>query len=146
MLFYNINIPNPHYQAITTGDEGAGSLMAALFGQLGEFSQEKEEWTQYAKRLKHFFAANDIEDADKKKALLLTSVGPATFRQLSNLVAPADVDDKTYKELVEALQKYYSPKPSEVVQRYTFNTRFRQPGETVSTYISELQAIAQHCN
>ena len=44
------------------------------------------------------------------------------------LVGPDSVDDKTYKELVEALQKYYNPKPTKVVQRYIFKTRFRKPG------------------
>ena len=86
--------------------------MAALFGQPGEFCAEKEEWTQYAKRLKHFFAANDIQDANRQKSLLLTSVGPDTFKQLTNLVAPDDVDDKTYKEVVDALQQYFSQRRS----------------------------------
>ena len=134
--------PEP-IQVITIGDEGG---MAALFRQLGEFCAEKEDWTQYAKRLKYFFDANDVQDEIRKKALLMTSVGPATFKQLTNLVAPDSLDDKTYKGLVEALQKYYNPNPTKVVQRYTFNTRFRKPGESVATYISELRAIAQFCN
>ncbi len=120
--------------------------MAALFGQMGEFDAHKEEWTQYSERLAHFFAANDIEDAAKKRAILLTVMGPATYKQLRSLVSPAKVDDKTYKELVDALQSYYSPKPSEIVQRYKFNSRYRQPGESVSTYVAELRALAEFCN
>ncbi len=40
--------------------------MAALFGTVSEFEEGKEEWMQYVERLEHFFAANGIEDADKK--------------------------------------------------------------------------------
>ena len=32
------------------------------------------------------------------------------------------------------------------MQRYTFNTRFRKPGESIAAYIAELRAIAQFCN
>ena len=41
---------------------------------------------------------------------------------------------------------HHSPSSSEIVQRYRFHTRFRQQGETVATYMSELCAIAQWCN
>ena len=41
---------------------------------------------------------------------------------------------------------HHSPPPSEIVQRYHFNTRFRQQRETVAIYMSELWALAQWCN
>ena len=36
--------------------------------------------------------------------------------------------------------------PSIIVQRFKFNSRSRQPGENVSTYLSELRSIAEVCN
>ena len=93
--------------------------MAALFGRISEFDPEREEWSQYAQRLTHFFTVNGVEDAAKKKEILLAMVGPATFKLLTNLVPDAP-GDKTYKELVEALKKHHNPAPSEVVQRLQF--------------------------
>ena len=110
--------------------------MAAHFGKIGEFDEKQEEWTQYVERLEHFYAANEIDNADKKRAILLTVIGPTAYKLLRNLVAPAKPGEKTYDALVTAMKQHHNPTPSEIVQRYMFNSRFRQPGETVSTYMS----------
>ena len=120
--------------------------MAAHFGKIGEFDEKQEEWTQYVERLDHFFAANEIDNADKKRAILLTVSCPTAYKLLRNLVAPAKPGEKTYDTLVTAMKQHHNPTPSEIVQRYMFNSRFRQPGETVSTYMSELRSLAEHCN
>ena len=32
------------------------------------------------------------------------------------------------------------------MQRYKFNTHFRNLGESVTTYVAELHSLAKHCN
>ena len=120
--------------------------MAALFGRISEFDPEREEWSQYAQRLTHFFAANGVEDATRKKEILLAMVGPATFKLLTNLVVPDTPGKKTYKDLIDALKAHYEPVPSEVVQRLQFYARDRRPGESISMYVAELRALAVYCN
>ena len=110
--------------------------MAALFGSLAEYDPDKEECPQYATRLDHFFAANAIKEADKKKDIFLSMLGLQTFKLLSSLVAPAKPGEKTYKDLVAVLQEHYCPEPSEVVQRLQFYARDRKPGENISTYVA----------
>ena len=127
-----------------TGDEGG--MATAVLGNIGEFVPEKEDWTQYATRLRYFFTMNSIIEESAKKAMLLTVVGPAVFRTLTSLVSPATVDDKTFKELTDTLEQYYSPKPSEIVQWFRFNTRCRQLTESVSAFVTELRSLAQHRN
>ena len=95
--------------------------MAVMFGQMCEFDASRDDWTRYSERLSYYFTTNDITDAARKKAILLTVVEPVTYKQLRSLVSPVKVDEKTYPQLVEALQKFHSPKPSEIVQRYKFN-------------------------
>ena len=46
---------------------------------------------------------------------------------------------------VAVMKAHHCPKPSVIVQRFRFHNRFRQPGESVSTYISELRALSEHC-
>lgn len=53
-----------------------------------------------------FIQANRIEDADKMKAV--------------------------YVELINVLTAHYNPKPSEIVQRYKFNSWTQKNGETVA--------------
>ena len=104
--------------------------MAAVFGRIDEFDSKKEDWPQYVERLDHFFAANGITDADKKRSIFLTVIGPG--------YVPTKLEAKTYKELCTALATHFKPTPSETVQRFKFHTRCRRQGESVAIYISEL--------
>ena len=121
-------------------------MASSQIGKIGEFIPSREDWTQYVERLEHFFLANDIKSADKKRAVLLTVIGPTAYRRLRNLLSPAKLGDTPYKDLVDAMKKHVNPTPSVTVQRFKFNSRVRRAEETVSTYVSELRSIAEHCN
>ena len=41
------------------------------------------------------------------------------------------------------MKKHLTPAPSEIVERFKFNSRFRWPGESVSSYMAELRALEQ---
>ena len=118
----------------------------ATFGKVDEFDPSKEEWSQYVERLTHFFQANEIDEAEKKRAVFLSVIGPATYKLLRNLLAPAKPGEKAYSDLVTVLSAHYSPAPSEIVQRFKFHSRFRNPGESVATYVSEIRSLAEFCN
>ena len=45
----------------------------ATYGNVGEFKESEESWTQYAERLEQYFAANEIKDATRRGAILLYS-------------------------------------------------------------------------
>lgn len=120
--------------------------MATLLGKLEEFDKSKEDWTQYAERMDHFFAANEITDAAKKKSVFLAVIGPTTYTLLRNLVSPARPGDKTFAELVAALKEHFNPTPSETVQRSKFHSRVRKQGESVAEFVAELRSLAEFCN
>ena len=120
--------------------------MASVFGKVDEFDGSKEEWTQYVERVNHFFDANDIVDAGKKRAVLLSVIGSSTYALLRNLVSPAKPREKSFDELVSVLKDHYNPTPSETVQRSRFNSRFRKPGESVAVFVAELRSLAEFCN
>ena len=117
-----------------------------VLGKVDKFDCTKEDWTQYVEHPDHFFVANDIADAGKKRAVLLSVVGSSTYVLLRNLVQPAKPGDKTYAELVAKLKDHYNPTPSETIQRSRFNSRVRKPGESVATFVAELRALAEFCN
>ena len=81
----------------------------------------------------------------KRQATLLTLIGPTTYQQLTDLVAPAKPNEKTFEQLVEVLTKHYSPKKGEIMQRHRFYTRSRQTGETVAEFVADLRCLAAHC-
>ena len=115
--------------------------MAATLGKIEEFDGKKEEWVPYVERLSHFFIANGIETEEKKRAVFLPLIGPSNYKILRNLVSPAKPGDKSFAELVEALSKHFNPTPSEIVERFKFHSRFRKPGESVATFVSELRVL-----
>jgi hypothetical protein len=82
--------------------------MAGQIGKTHEFHEKEEEWTQYVERLEHFFAANGHTEANKKKSILLTAIGPAAYKLLRSLVSPAKPGDKSYDELVDVMQTHHS--------------------------------------
>ena len=118
----------------------------SLLGRLDEFDGSKEDWPQYIERVNHFFAANGIDNAGKKKSAFLSSVGPATYALVRNLVSPEKPGDKSYEELVTILTHHFNPTPSETVQRFKFHSRFRKPTESVAKFVSGLRSLAEFCN
>ena len=137
----------PSTRTLQSGDEGAdGFTMAtAAVGTLSAFSPG-DDWSQYVERLQFYFQANSITNEDKKRATFLLVVGPSSYKLLRNLIAPAKPDEMSFTQLVEVLTKHYSPRPSEIVQRYKFHSRFRKPGESVSVFLLELRAMSEFCN
>uniref|UniRef100_UPI00358E36FF uncharacterized protein n=2 Tax=Myxine glutinosa TaxID=7769 RepID=UPI00358E36FF len=118
----------------------------ALIGNMGEFSEEKEDWMQYIERLQFFFLANGIVQEEQKRAILLTMIGPATFRLLKTLVAPRKVGEESFDNLVADMKNHLNPEHSEIIQRYKFNSRVRQPHESVAIFNAQMCKLAEHCN
>lgn len=120
----------------------------ALLGKIELFIPQ-QEWPQYVERLEQFFEANDLtgdDKAAKRRATFLAVIGPEPYELLRSLLAPTKPKEKTYAELVAKLTEHYSPTPSEVMQRFRFNSGSRKAGESVASYVAELHRLAQHYN
>jgi len=118
----------------------------ATLGKIDEYSPDSEDWTQYVERLEFFLIANKVTDEAQQRAILLSVVGPRTYKTLRSLITPAKPADKSFADLVKVLSDHFSPKPSEIIQRAKFYNRTRKPKESVATFLAELRAVAEHCN
>ena len=114
----------------------------ATHGRLSEYSSA-EDWASYVERMEQYFLANDVTEAAKKRAILLSVVGDKTYKLIRDLVAPKKPTEKSYKELVELLTTHLEPKPSVIIERFKFNSRFRREGETAAQYLAELRNLAR---
>ena len=65
-------------------------------GTIEEFDSATEDWTAYSERLEQYFVANDVDDAAKKRAILLSVCGASTYKLIRSLVAPDKPTDKSY--------------------------------------------------
>ena len=116
-----------------------------MHGTIGEYDPQREDWTSYSERLLEYFTANDVDGADKKRAILLSVVGAQTYQLIRNLVAPGKPTEKSFGELVKLVKGHYQPTPSVIVQRFKFNSRAQLQGESIATFIAELRRLSEHC-
>ena len=90
--------------------------VVGLHGTVGVFdASQEEDWNEYAERLMHYFVANDIV-AEARRAILLTVVGPGTFRLLNPLASPKKLEEFMFTELVEIAGVHFNTKPSPIVK------------------------------
>ena len=114
-------------------------------GKVEPFQLGVDDWEQYTERFKQYFVANAVEDADKKRAVLLTVVGKETYSLLSNLVAPAKPASKSYGELVAILKAHLKPKVLVIAEQFLFHQRRQRENETAAQYMAELRKLADKC-
>ena len=81
--------------------------MATLHGTISGFDNSDEDWKSYTERLEHYFVANEIDSAEKRKAILLSYCGPQTYQLVKNLLAPEKPSDKTYTEIVGLVAQWH---------------------------------------
>ena len=117
----------------------------AAHGKVGTFNESVESWPSYIERLGHYFVANDVKDAEKKVAILLSSCGVTTYTIIRNLLAPDLPSTKSFDQIVAAAGKHFNPKPSSIVQRFRFNSRSRKEGESVADFVAQLRQLSEHC-
>ncbi|GFS08536.1 polyprotein [Elysia marginata] len=117
----------------------------ALYGQIKEFYQSEETIHDYLDRLSFYFEANEVRAEEKKRAVLLTVIGPQQFRLLKDLSAPAKPADKSYSELCQLLTKHHAPAPPKFMCRAKFDGRTRHPGESIADYIAALRDLSEYC-
>ena len=109
------------------------------YGNVGEFKESKESWTQYVERLEQYFAANKIKDAKKQRA------GSKTYGLICDLLQPQKPGDVELKEILEKLENHFLPKPSVIVEQFKFHSRSRLEGENVAEFVAGLRRLSEHC-
>jgi len=118
----------------------------ATHGILGQFDLASGDWKSYVEQAKLYFTANDIEDSSKKHAISLSSCRDATYRRIKDVLSPRNPTEVGFDDICTDMITHLQPQPSEIVQRFCFNTRSRQPQESIATYVMQLKQLAETCN
>ena len=79
--------------------------MAGLLGAVGPFERDTDDWTAYCERLQQFFVANEIKEDGKKRAVLLSVCGTASYQLIRSLVAPSKPTDKSVDEIMKLVKE-----------------------------------------
>nr|XP_061795480.1 uncharacterized protein K02A2.6-like [Nerophis lumbriciformis] len=117
--------------------------MVGVIGSVGLFDELVEKWSSYTERFGHFVEANEIVE-EKVVPTFLSVIGPKTFNLLRNLLQPDKPGSKTYREIVETLNGHFSPKPLVIAERFRFQRRNQEEGESVTMFVAALRKLAEH--
>ena len=120
-------------------------MAQSLVGSVHEFNPQEEEWKHYVEQLNQYFDANGIDDAAKRRAILLSCVGSKTYKLISDLVSPDGPATKTFDQLTQLLTTHFTPHEPVIMSRFNFNRRNRHESESVSDYVRELRRLAKEC-
>ena len=120
-------------------------MAAPLLGCLEPFDSSNEEWGAYMEHMDEFLIANGVDDDRKKVAVLLSTVGPSTYRLLKDLLAPTLPSTQSFDEIREVLQGHFQPKPLVIAERFKFHQRNQSESVSVVQYLAELRKLAKTC-
>ena len=105
--------------------------LGTQFGCFDPGRTDGESWSEYVERLAFYFIANATKET-QKLAVLLSVVGPETFRTIRSVVAPAKLETLTYSDVVVRMGVHFNPTPSHIVQRCRFHRRLQVQGESIT--------------
>lgn len=101
----------------------------------------------YQKRLEQTFIVQDITEDEKKKALLLTSVGGSICNLLWDLFSPEEPTDPqvSYADICNKLSSHFIPAKIEIAERFRFYQRKQLQEESVANYVAVLRNLSKDC-
>ncbi|XP_014205124.1 uncharacterized protein K02A2.6-like [Copidosoma floridanum] len=106
--------------ATATENEEETEEMAQSEAAKLEFVLSKDDCEIFVERLDIMFMARETKD-NKKAAILLTRLDEDAYKLITNLCAPAKPVTKDYAALIKIMGDHLAPKPSQAMERCTFN-------------------------
>lgn len=116
-----------------------------LIGSIENFDPE-DDFELYYERFENLLELNNITDVGNKNSLLIQVIGPETYKILRNLAAPQKVKEVNYDENIKLLKNFFNPGLNIISERYKFNMKSQETGESISDFILELKLKSQTCD
>lgn len=106
-----------------------------------------ENWKRFLQQFEIYLISSEkAEKKDEVKIALLLHCGGRELVDVYNTLPIAEDVKKVYKTLVSSLNEHFKPKNYVTYERYLFNTRAEQQGETIDSYFTDLRKKAKNCN
>ncbi|XP_071057315.1 uncharacterized protein [Onthophagus taurus] len=127
------------------GEEGS-SGGAQVLGQLREFKLHVSDWNIYKARLNNYFLANTIENDDRKRAVLLNMLDEDAYRLVFNLCMPIVPELKSFDDIKEVMDGYFTPQTSIFAERIKFYESRKEKNEAVKDWATRVRSLAITCD
>ena len=99
-------------------------------------------WEDYIDRYNDYCLAFDIQNPERKKALLLHSAGVGV-KKIHKTLAIEDPtgDDNVYSKTEQALNNYFVPKKNIEYELFNFRQEKQKPSESLNSYYTCAQKL-----
>ena len=105
-----------------------------------EWKRFQGQWKNYSKAAKI-----DREDADRQAAIFLACIGSDAYQIFTTMEFDDEADKENPEKLIEAFERYCIGEINEVYERYVFNKRQQEPGESFDTFLGDLRRLVKSC-
>ena len=124
------NVPFPHKLELT----GTKEDMA-------------ESWTHFKNVWKHYEIASRLRShsGEVRLATMLSCFNKDAFKIYNNAKWENDGDENDIKKVTAMFDAYCIGEVNEIYERYVFNKRVQQQGETVDSFVTSLFELAKNC-
>ena len=86
------------------------------------------------------------QDSSLRVATLLSCIGSDVLDIFDGLSFDTEADRQDINKVLEKLEAYYIGETNETYERYVFNKRDQQQGESFDSYLSALRSLIKTCN
>ena len=110
------------------------------------FSQP-QEWPKWIRRFERFRIAAELaaKDEEAQVNMLIYTMGDEADDILRSFKL-SDTDVKKYSVVKEKFEDHFIKKRNVIYERARFNSRKQEKGEPVDSFITDLHALAEHCD
>lgn len=116
----------------------------AMIGDLPRFNSQFDDWQVFTERLEQFFEINDVVE-EKKKAILITSIGDDIYKTLRDVCHPTLPKNKTFDELCQLLNKQFVKKTSVFRERVSFYNTKQMKDESIANWFARIKKLSVDC-
>ena len=95
--------------------------------------------------LKIAYNGRTEEDKCSGFLYLIGQSGRDIFDGLKTSVPEGKDPEKKSQDLFDLFKAYVSPRANKIYERYCFNKRSQEPGESIDHYVTELKICAKNC-
>ncbi|XP_069106974.1 uncharacterized protein [Argopecten irradians] len=105
-------------------------------------------WKKFRRIWDNYEIASGLKHKTKelRNATLLTCIGPDALQIYDGLTFDNDDDKTDVDKVLDKFEKFCIGQTNETYERYLFNNRSQEQGETIDAYVAALRSLAKTCN
>ena len=106
------------------------------------------EWKRFKAQWLNYLTAAKLngEPDERKVALLLACIGADGFAMYDGLPFATADDRQKIDKVLEVYENQFVPQTNICYERWRFNERYQQAGESFDTYLADLRQLVKTCN